>query len=99
MASLNQDDIEAGLERKGFQESNNKHRYYHLYVNGKKEAGTYLRHGKNQEIGSKLLGLMAKELGLSVKDFVDLVKCPLSTEEYLGKRKDRTAEGLKIVKR
>jgi len=99
MVSLNQDEIEAGLKRKGFQQSNNKHKYYHLYLNGKKEASTYVSHGKNQDLSQKLLGLMAKELGISIKDVVDLIKCPLSTEEYLAKRKDRSVEGIKTLRR
>jgi hypothetical protein len=99
MVSLNQDDVEAGLKRKGFLQSNNKHKYYHLYVNGKKEAGTYVSHGKNQEVGPRLLGPMAKELGISIKDFVDLVKCPLSTDEYLSKRMKRSLEGIRVMKR
>ena len=99
MTSLNQDEVEAGLKRKGFQQSNNKHKYYHLYVDGKKEAGTHVSHGKNQEIGPRLLGPMAKELGINIKDFVDLVKCPLTIEEYLNKRKERFVEGIKIIKR
>lgn len=53
MVSLNQDEIEAGLKRKGFLQSNNKHKYYHLYLNGKKEASTYVSHGRNQDLSQK----------------------------------------------
>ena len=58
-----------------------------------------MSHGRNQDLSQKLLGLMAKELGISIKDVVDLIKCPLSTEEYLVKRKDRSVEGMKTLKR
>ncbi len=46
-----------------------------------------------------MLGPMAKELGINIKDFVDLVRCPLTIEEYLNKRKERFVEGIKIIKR
>jgi hypothetical protein len=69
------------------------------YVNEKKEAATFLSHGKNQDIGAPLLNAMAKELGLTTRDFVDLVKCPLSTEEFLEAKKERLASGLRILRR
>jgi hypothetical protein len=68
-------------------------------VDGKKEAATYLSHGKNQDIGSPLINAMAKELGLATREFVDLVKCPLSTEELLAVKKERLGRGLRILKR
>ena len=64
-ATLSQDEIEAGLVKKGFRRSHTDHRYFILYVDGKKEAATFLSHGKNQDIGSPLLNAMAKELGLN----------------------------------
>jgi len=50
--------------------------------NGKKEATTFLSHGKNQDIGSPLLNAMAKELGLTTRDFIDLVKCLLARRNF-----------------
>ena len=35
-SALSQDEIEAGLARKGFCRSHTDHRYFILYVNGKK---------------------------------------------------------------
>ena len=98
-AALSQEEIEAGLMRKGFSRSHTDHRYFILYVNGKKEAATFLSHGKNQEIGAPLLHAMAKELGLVTREFVDLVKCPLSTEELLSLKKERLRGGLRILRR
>jgi hypothetical protein len=54
------------------------------------------RHGKNQYIGAPLLHAMAKELGLTTKEFIDLVKCPISTEELLTAKEERLASGLQI---
>lgn len=100
MASVkNQNEVEAGLERKGFKRSNTDHRYYILYINEKREAATFLSHGKNQDIRAPLLGAMAKELGITKSEFVDLIECPLSTEEYLDKKRDRLASALRMLKR
>lgn len=98
-AALSQEEIEAGLGRKGFCRSNTDHRFFILYVNGKKEAATFLSHGKNQDVGAPLLHAMAKELGLTTREFVDLVKCPLSTEEFLVEKKERLKGGLRILRR
>ena len=99
VASLSQDEIESGLVKKGFRRSHTDHRYFILYVEGKKEAATFLSHGKNQDIGSPLLNAMAKELGLSTNDFIDLVKCPLSIEDLLAAKKDRLANSMRILRR
>lgn len=100
MASmLSQDEIKAGLGRKGFCRSHTDHRYFVLYVNRMKEAATFLSHGKNQDIGAPLLNAMAKELGLTTREFVDLVKCSFSTEEFLAAKKERLASGLRIMRR
>lgn len=98
-SALSQDEIEAGLGKKGFSRSYRDHKYFILYVNGKKEAATFLSHGKNQDVGAPLLSAMAKELGLTARDFVDLVKCPLSTEDFLAAKKERLASGLRILRR
>ena len=98
-SSLSQDEIEAGLGRKGFCRSHSDHRYFILYIDGKKEAATFLSHGKNQDVGAPLLHAMAKELGLTTYEFVDLVKCPLSTEEFIAAKKERLASGLRILRR
>ncbi|RQW77281.1 MAG: hypothetical protein EHM14_14740 [Methanothrix sp.] len=97
--SLSQDEIEASLSKKGFNRSHTDHRYFILYINGKKEAATFLSHGKNQDIGAPLINAMARELGLATKEFVDLVKCPLSVEELLAIKKERLANSLKILRR
>jgi len=99
VSALSQDEIESGLVKKGFRRSHTDHRYFIQYVEGKKEAATFLSHGKNQDIGSPLLNAMAKELGLSTNDFIDLVKCPLSIEDLLAAKKDRLANSMRILRR
>jgi hypothetical protein len=98
-AALSQDEIEAGLGRKGFCCSHTDHRYFILYIDGKKEAATFLSHGKNQDVGAPLLHAMAKELGLGTNEFVDLVKCPLSVEDFMAAKKQRLTSGLRILRR
>jgi hypothetical protein len=97
VSALSQDEIEAGLGRKGFCRGHTDHRYFILYVNGKKEAATFLSHGKNQDVGAPLLNAMAKELGLTTKEFIDLIKCPMSTEELLAAKKERLANSIRIL--
>ena len=98
VTALSQDEIESGLVKKGFRRSHTDHRYFILYVNAKKEAATFLSHGKNQDIGSPLLNAHAKELGLTTRDFIDLEKCPFSTKELLAAKKDRLAKSMHILK-
>jgi hypothetical protein len=40
-----------------------------------------------------------QELGLATNEFVDLVKCPLSTEDFLAARTQKLASGLRILRR
>jgi len=87
-----------GLVKKGFRRSHTDHGYFILYVDGKKEAATFLSHGKNQDIEAPLHNAMAK-LGLTIRDFVDLVNCPLSIEELLAGKKEKLASGLRIFRR
>lgn len=58
-----------------------------------------MSHGKNQDVGAPLLHAMAKELGLTAREFLDLVKCPLSTEDFLAAKRDKLASGLRILRR
>jgi len=76
-------EIGAGLQKKGFVPRDNDHTFYHLIVNGKKTViSTKISHGE-KEIGDKLLGMMARQVRLSRRDFLNLVDCPLTLDEYL----------------
>ncbi|HWQ18502.1 MAG TPA: hypothetical protein VN455_01910 [Methanotrichaceae archaeon] len=57
-----------------------------------------MSHGRNQDISASILNAMAKELGITKEDFIDLVKCPLSTKEYLIKKRERLSERLRLLK-
>lgn len=76
-------DVAAGLSKKGFAARNSHHTFFHLYVDGKKRAVyTKISHG-TREIDDKLLGMMARQVGLSKRDFHDLIDCPLSSDDYV----------------
>jgi hypothetical protein len=78
-----QGEVEAGLVRKGFRETVSHHRYfiYHTEAGLKSKIKTKTSHG-GRELDDWLLGQMAKQCGVSKKDFLDLVDCPLSQTEY-----------------
>lgn len=76
-------EIEAALAAKGFELRKTHHRYY-TYVapdGTKSEAVTHVSHGA-KEVGDTLLGQMARQCCLTKKDFLRLVDCPLSREDY-----------------
>ena len=76
-------DVAAGLLRKGFVSKENDHTFYQLFVDGKKTiVSTKISHGE-KEIFDPLLGMMARQLKLTRRQFNDLVDCPLEFEEYV----------------
>jgi predicted RNA binding protein YcfA (HicA-like mRNA interferase family) len=81
-------DVAAGLAVKGFVRREGDHHFYSLLVGGKKTGIiTKVSHGE-KEIHDGLLAQMAKQTRLVKKDFLDLVDCPLSAEDYLRKLRD-----------
>lgn len=77
------------LQRKGFRKRQGGDKYFHLYVDGKKTAVfTFVSHGE-REIHDGLLAQMAKQTKLVKKEFIDLVDCPLTEEEYLKLLRER----------
>ncbi len=82
-------DVTVGLERKGFRRKENDHTFLHLWIAGKKTpVYTKVSHGE-QEIGDKLLAMMARQTCLVRRDFLNLVDCPLKFDEYVASlRKD-----------
>ena len=77
--------VATGLSTKGFVLREGDHHFYSLVVRGKKTGiFTKISHGA-REIPDGLLGQMAKQTRLAKKDFLDLVDCPLSAEDYLKK--------------
>jgi predicted RNA binding protein YcfA (HicA-like mRNA interferase family) len=88
---MQRDDIEAALLRKGFQQNNTDHSYFHFYdKNGKKTIVNTKTSGgsKYKTLGPPLVSKMASQCKLTKPQFQELVECTLSHEKYeeiLGK--------------
>ncbi|MDI9349347.1 MAG: hypothetical protein QM537_05035 [Candidatus Symbiobacter sp.] len=74
---------ETGLLNKGFVRSDNDHHYFRYYtIDGRKtDILTKTSHG-GKDIQDDILSLMARQCKLSRKEFLDLIDCPLSREQY-----------------
>lgn len=76
-------DVAASLQQKGFQLRENDHSFFHLFVDGKKTiVSTKISHGE-KEISDSLLGMMARQVKLTRKQFNDLVDCSLKFDDYV----------------
>jgi predicted RNA binding protein YcfA (HicA-like mRNA interferase family) len=83
MATLKAREVSSSLKKKGFIQSESDHAYFVLYVNSKKTSiRTKMSHG-SAEIDDYLLNMMSLQVKLEKKQFIDLINCPLSAEEYL----------------
>ena len=77
--------VEQSLKKKGFQLQPADHRYLVLYYRGKRtKIRTKVSHN-GQDINDFLINQMSKQVHLCKEDFIDLINCPLSQEEYLQK--------------
>jgi len=80
--------VSSSLEAKGFKQANGDHSYYVYYsLAGKKSpVRTKISHGGGgKDISDSLVAKMAKQCHLTIGDFKDLIKCPLSRERYEAK--------------
>ena len=59
------------------------HNYGWLIVNGRKILRVHYSHGKG-DIPSVVVNKIRGQLKLSQKDFVELINCPLTHEDYLN---------------
>jgi predicted RNA binding protein YcfA (HicA-like mRNA interferase family) len=81
-------DVAAALVNKGFCPHEGDHHFYRLFVDGKNTGiRTKISHGE-REIGDNLLAQMAKQTRLVMRDFLDLIDCPLSAAGYISKLRD-----------
>lgn len=77
--------VESGLLKKGFQESEGDHHYFIYFTQDGKKTGvkTKTSHTKKmKDIPDNLLGQMAKQCYLAKQQFLDLIDCPLTQEDY-----------------
>ncbi len=78
-------EIESSLLSKGFVREDTHHRYfYHKYKGKRTGIYTYTLRGKKYKTYiTPLLQRMKKELRLdTIKQVIDLYKCPISKEDY-----------------
>ncbi|MFO1430534.1 MAG: hypothetical protein U1F76_10410 [Candidatus Competibacteraceae bacterium] len=78
-------DVEAGLLAKGFKQQQGGDHNYFVYVSmdGKKAlAKTKTSHGRGFDIDDSLLRMMARQCALTRAQFLKLIECPLSREDY-----------------
>lgn len=77
-------EIARALESKGFREKSGSHRYYFLYVDGRKtRIHTKLSHGV-REYGDTLLSRIAEQLKLTRGELAELIECPLDYQGYVS---------------
>lgn len=83
--SRNKSKLEKSLLSKGFQKTEGDHHYFIYYTqDGKKTAiKTKTSHTKKmKEIPDNILSQMAKQCHLKKSEFLNLIDCPLSRDEY-----------------
>jgi hypothetical protein len=76
-------DITAGLTKKGFVTRPGDHIFFHLLVDGRKTiVNTKISRGA-KEVDDRLLGVMARQVRLNRRQFLDLIDCPLAFDDYV----------------
>lgn len=76
-------EVAASLGQKGFRKRENDHAFFHLWVGDKKTViYTKISHGE-KEIHDRLLGIMARQLKLSGKQFKELIDCHFTGKQLV----------------
>lgn len=79
-------EVVGGLRAKGFAEERQRKHVHFVYedLHGRTTtARTMVSHdASGVDIDDRLLGQMAKQVGLKKKDFEDLIDCPMSREQF-----------------
>lgn len=92
MASIERDDIERALSKKGWQlQPGNDHRYYRLLVGGKAtKYMTKVSTGKKYKtLGNDLVSAMAHQMALTSKELNQFVDCSISGADYVRLLRER----------
>ncbi|MEZ5337293.1 MAG: hypothetical protein R3F46_03430 [bacterium] len=77
--------VEAGLANKGFVRRPGDHNFFVYFTRDGRQTAitTKASHGsKRKDIHDGLLAAMGRQCRLSRQEFLDLVDCPLSQEQY-----------------
>lgn len=79
--------VKNSLSKKGFVWEPGDHNFYVLHVDGvRTHIRTKVSHC-GRDINDYLIDKMKKQVCLSKNDFLDLINCPLSKEQYIEKMK------------
>ncbi|MGA2876390.1 MAG: type II toxin-antitoxin system HicA family toxin [Nitrososphaerales archaeon] len=90
MTVLKSNEVIKGLTKKGFRKAEGDHAHLVLHSGDKMTSiRTKVSHGSKGEINDSLISKMSAQIKLEKTEFVDLVKCPLSQEQYFVLLKDR----------
>jgi hypothetical protein len=85
MAIRDRETIKEAMQKKGFRLKNGDHFYliYHSQNGKKTSVHTKISRGtKYKMLTDNLLALMSKQCRLPKSDFIGLIDCPLTQEEY-----------------
>ena len=72
------------LKKKGFSTYEGDHKFLEYFYKGKLVLHTKISHSA-KDLDDFLIAQMSKQCKLSKPDFINLVNCPLTSEEYLAK--------------
>lgn len=92
MPALEKRQVERALTRKLHLEvEEHNHRRYTLRISGQDIVSTDVSRGsrKYKTLGKDLVKNMASQLHVGIPDFVDLVRCPLSRDDFLNRLRDQ----------
>lgn len=92
MATRSAGDVAEALVAKGMDRDENHHHMFRKQVDGVTRLVTRISHGSD-EINDHLGKLMGNQLCLQLKEFWNLVDCPLSEEEWDQLVAERCAGG------
>ena len=78
--------METGLKRKGFRQDDGDHHWYFYWTaEGKKTTvRTKTSHGSTKDLGDGLLKEMARQVRVTKLQFLELVDCAMTREEFEG---------------
>ena len=82
MTTFKSKKVEKSLKKKGFKQEPGDHKFFVLYVDGKRTNIRTKTSHCGQDIDKYLINQMRKQVHLEEEDIINLIKCPLSEEEY-----------------
>ena len=81
MAVYSTRDFIGALLRKGFRQDQTHRRMFWFYVDGKKTSVRARTSHGELEFGESMLGVRGKQIGLTKRQALDFIRCPLGKAE------------------